>query len=428
MELRGRGVYRLLRSIGKGGMGNVYLAEVTAQPGDGGEPLPGNVAIKLLPGTASDVATLPRAEIGVMRALRHPNVVQLHDWRFDEQLSFAVLDYHSGGSLLDRLRDEAPLPLSEAMKVLIHILRALVETHGRGILHLDIKPANVLIAEDGRYLLTDFGIAGAIFQDRASRIIGTPAFMSPEQARGEVDSLDARSDLFMLGATLWQALTGDFGLQQRLPTTVLKERKTEPFPKAAPRVEPEARALAEVIDELLEFDPHHRPGTAAEVLYRVERLARRAPDGSEETTLATECGIPLPPGMRGRIQSQVTDPVLQDLFRMEGTFFDLRLYQDGEVICAEHGHSYDFYILLHGEVQVLRGDEVLVVVSDEGMILGEISALVGSPRTATLRAAGQTVMAVFKGAEMEQTARRMPALAVRIMKTLASRFAEERAR
>ena len=422
MVLRGRASYRILRSIGRGGMGTVYLAQVEDDEAEGEERMPDEVAVKIMPGTSS-ASAVPRAEIGVMKALRHPNVVRLYDWSFDKNLSFAVMDYHARGSLLDRLKERGALAADQALRLLLDILSALVEAHGRGMLHLDIKPANVLIGRDGRFLLTDFGIAGTLFQDRARRVVGTPAFMSPEQARGEMSTLDARSDLFMLGATVWQALTADFSIQRRPPTIVLKERKTRSFELLSRRVPPELYDLAQIIDELLEFDSHNRPGTAAEVLHRARQLSFSSSDTTMEIS-APDVGAPMSAAKAEKLRQEITDPVLADLLDMEGTFFELRVYSDQRVICREGEHSYSVYVLLSGALDVLRGGKLVYVQRDEGAIVGEVAALVGSPRTATLRAQGETVVAVFKGAELEQAARRMPALAVRIMKNLASILAE----
>jgi tRNA A-37 threonylcarbamoyl transferase component Bud32 len=400
-------------------MGAVFLADVVDLPATDEEAMPAQIAVKIMPGTGETNVSAPRAEIGVMKALRHPNVVRLYDYSFDKTMSFAVMDYFARGSLLDRIRSTGPLTVEDGCALLADILSALVESHSRGILHLDIKPANVLVSDDGRYLLTDFGIAGTLFQNRAKKVVGTPAFMSPEQARGEMDTLDARSDLFMLGTTVWQALTGDFSVQRRTPQVVLRERKTQGFPKLAGRVPDDVAPLVEIVDELLEFDPRNRPGTAAEVLHRVKSIDLDGGGVSLSLSPWSSEGRPLPLDKAYQIEKGLTDPLLRDLLKMDDTFFELKLYEDMETICTEGEHSFHVYVLLKGEVVVLRNDRIIALQNREGTILGEVAALVGSPRNATLRASGETALAVFKGAELEQAARRMPALALRIMKNLA---------
>jgi hypothetical protein len=239
-----------------------------------------------------------------------------------------------------------------------------------------------------------------------------------------MDTLDARSDLFMLGTTVWQAITGDFSFQRRTPAAVLKERRNQGFPKLAGRVPEEVAPLVEIVDELLEFDPRSRPGTAAEVLYRVQNIRFDSNSTALDLIPWSSEGAQITPEKAEAIRRELTDPLLRDLFNMDGTFFDLRLYGDGETICVEGEHSFHVYLLLRGAVEVLRSDRTVAVQTREGAIIGEVAALVGTTRTATLRSRGETALAVFKGAELEQTARRMPALAVRIMKNLAGIIAD----
>jgi len=421
--IEGLARYHIKSIIGKGSMGTVLLGEVEPTSESQDRPLPARVAIKILNEATRKRTDEYRKEITMMREIDHPNVVRLYDWGSYEGYPFAVMDHFSRGSASERFFKSGPLSAPTSLQLCKEILSALVETHRHGILHLDIKPGNVLIGDDGRFLLTDFGIAQALFQDGNRRITGTPAFMSPEQACGYHALIDGRSDLFSLGAMMWPLIVGYFPFIEISATQILKSRKRETLPKLAKFCKPEYLPLAEIIDDMLAFHPRSRPGSAAQVLARVTALER---GGAITDTLPAikDRGEKLNKAWRVKLRNELSDPVLIDLLRLWGKFYRLRLFQSGEIICAEDEHSYDVYILLHGEIEVHRHGKLLAVEYREGAIMGEVAALIGSARTAKLRARGETIIASLNGAELEQAARRIPGLAVRIMKALATRLTE----
>jgi serine/threonine-protein kinase len=207
------GEYSLQRELGRGGMGIVYLARDVQLDRD--------VAIKVLPShLARTEASRERflREARTAAGLSHPHIVPIH--RVGESAGFVyfVMSYVEGETLGERLRREGPLPAADATRVLREVAWALAYAHGRGIVHRDVKPDNILLeAGTGRALVTDFGIAhgGAnaeIATDRG-KIMGTAHFMSPEQAAGE--PIDGRSDLYSLGvvgypAGKWETSLRDF--------------------------------------------------------------------------------------------------------------------------------------------------------------------------------------------------------------------------
>lgn len=424
MPLRGeRASYRIKCVLGHGSAGTVYLADVVDQRNTG-EPLPDLVALKVMDFKGAEPSESHRAEISLMKGVNHPNVVRLYDWGIDGKILFAVLDYCEQGSLLRRILREGPLSADTAERLLREVLEALVVTHRLGILHLDIKPGNVLIAEDGRFLMTDFGISRSLFQKDSHRITGTPAFMPPEQARGENIKLDARSDLFALGAMLWYCTTGDFSHKELSQREAIRLREKTTLPKLTERVSEEYQALAEIVDGLLAYDQRARPGSAAEVLRELDKLDPTRRARSEEWDRIRTRGYKLDRDWRARLRDQIADPVLRELLKRWGKFYRLRLFKAGDVICDEEELSFEVYILLHGKVSVLRHGKRLAVEDREGAIMGEVAALTGAPRTARLQALDEVVMASLNGSELEQASRIMPALAVRLMKGLATRFAE----
>jgi serine/threonine protein kinase len=197
------GRYRLEREIGRGGSGTVHLAL--------DEVLGRQVAMKrigLIPG--SDDAELDRAEreARLAAALNHPHVVSVFDLVDADDVRWLVMEYVDGETLSDRVRTSGPLEATEAARLLAQTADALVEAHGLGIVHRDVKPSNILIAGDAAKL-NDFGIARAADDPSLTQtglVTGSPAYLAPEVASGS--SATPASDVWSLGATLYHAVTG----------------------------------------------------------------------------------------------------------------------------------------------------------------------------------------------------------------------------
>src|SRR5215208_1766618 len=256
------GEYSLQRELGRGGMGIVYLARDVQLDRD--------VAIKVLPShLAHAVESRERflREARTAAGLSHPHIVPIHRVGEVGGFVFFVMSYVEGETLGERLRTRGPLPPAEATRVLREVAWALAYAHGRGIVHRDIKPDNILLeAGSGRAMVTDFGIArgadplmnqGATGPDtEPGRIMGTAHFMSPEQAASE--PLDGRSDLYALGVVGYLAVSGRLPFEAPNLPALLIRQATEAPPgvlSAAPGLGP---ALAAVIDRCLARDPAGR--------------------------------------------------------------------------------------------------------------------------------------------------------------------------
>ncbi len=259
------GRYEVIEALGQGAMGHVYRAR---------DPLiERTVAIKTVPieqlrqeGRDAEARFLREAQSA--GRLSHPNIVTIYDVGEADGFAYIAMEYLTGATLRE-VMDRGPMPLDLALETAQQMAEALAFAHAHGVIHRDVKPANVMISGgQGRIKLTDFGIAHLANSDRtqAGQMLGSPRYMSPEQAMGR--ELDGRSDLFSLGAVLYEMLTGRYAFDgDNLPMIVYRVIHDTPVAAASLRSNLPA-ALAELLDRLLDKDPAARPdaGDAAEML------------------------------------------------------------------------------------------------------------------------------------------------------------------
>lgn len=255
--------YILEKELGRGGMGAVYLARDVR--------LERPVAIKFLPpemAMREDLRARFLQETRTAASFSHPNIVPVHAVEERGRVLCFVMGFVDGETLGGRVARGGPLAPNEATKLLQECAWALSYAHGRGVVHRDIKPDNILIDRgSGRALITDFGIARS--QDASKgltmvgELIGTPQYMSPEQATGE--QLDGRSDLYSLGVVAFFALTGRLPFESSSSHGYLTAHITKPAPPLGtirPDIPP---ALASAVDKLLQKDPAQRFQTGEEL-------------------------------------------------------------------------------------------------------------------------------------------------------------------
>ncbi|MEV5828802.1 serine/threonine-protein kinase [Spirillospora sp. NPDC052242] len=249
-----RGRYRLTAELGRGGMGAVWRAR--------DEVMRRDVAVKelLLPDGVGDGQRARLVERAVREAraasrLRHPGIVRVHDVLTEDDRPWIVMELLSGRALDREIRDRGPLPPERVREVSLAVLRALRAAHAQGVVHRDVKPANVFLCDDGRVVLADFGIASMDDAERMTRTglpIGTPGYVAPERMRGH-GRAEPASDLFSLGVTMYAALTGraPFRRESAMASfgAVLTDRPDRP---------PAPPGLAGVVMGLLEKDPARR--------------------------------------------------------------------------------------------------------------------------------------------------------------------------
>jgi len=246
------GRYSLERELGRGGMGIVFLSRDVA--------LDRLVAIKLLPPALAGRPGLRERFLREARTaakLSQPNIVPIHSVEEAGDLVFFVMGYVEGETLGERLRTKGPLTPNEAARMLQEVSWALGYAHGRGVVHRDIKPDNIMLERgSGRAIVMDFGIAAAVSDVAGGEVLGTAQYISPEQANG--DPVDGRSDLYSLGAVAFLALTGRLPFEAADAASLLAMHITRPAPPVLAVAPGLPRKLAQAVDRCLAKQPADR--------------------------------------------------------------------------------------------------------------------------------------------------------------------------
>ena len=207
--------------------------------------------------------------------LAHPNIVQGITAGLVGGRHYFVMELVDGESLDRVLERRGPLPADEALAIAAQVAKALAHAHAQGMVHRDVKPSNVLITREGNVKVSDLGLARALLGDssltQTGGALGTPSYMAPEQAR-DAGSADARSDIYALGISLYEMLTGERPFRGSTPYAVLKEKEAGAFAPAS-RLRPGLpAAVDDLLARMLALDPARRPASAGEVLDALERL------------------------------------------------------------------------------------------------------------------------------------------------------------
>ena len=249
------GHYALETELGRGGMGIVYLARDVR--------LDRSVAIKLLPPNLAKQDKLRDRFLREARTaarLSHPNIVPIHAVDEARRFVFYVMSFIDGETLAQRVAGRGPLPPGEACRVLREVSSALAYAHAQGVVHRDVKPANILIERaSGRAMVTDFGIArlsGATGDTATGELLGTPEYMSPEQASG--NAVDARSDIYALGVVGFYLVSGTLPFSGSSVQSVLAKQITQPAPPVSSAAAALPRSMALAIDTCLLKNPEQR--------------------------------------------------------------------------------------------------------------------------------------------------------------------------
>ncbi len=288
--------YEITSLLGKGGMGEVYQAKDTKLGRD--------VAIKVLPAEfamdADRVARFQR-EAKLLASLNHPNIAAIYGLEESDRTNFLVMELIEGYTLADRIKS-GPIPVEEALKLALQVTEALEAAHEKGVIHRDLKPANIKVTPEGKVKILDFGLAKAFVEDQVEMkpldsptisaaatqkgvILGTAAYMSPEQAKGK--NVDKRADIWAFGCVLYEMLTGKAAfhgedVSEILASVIKGDMKLDLLPENIhPRV-------CETISRCLKKDLNRRYQDIRDAQYEIEQVLADPGGIFVETTAGSE--------------------------------------------------------------------------------------------------------------------------------------------
>jgi serine/threonine protein kinase len=254
------GKYEIVRQLGKGGMATVYLGRQTS--------IGRTVAIKVMPRHFMHDDTFMQRferEVKVIAELQHPRVLPVFDYGQIEGRPYIVMAYMAGGTLTDRI-EQGPMPLEEIERLVTQIAEGLDHAHRKGVIHRDFKPSNVLLDEHGNVYLADFGIAKiseVTVNLTGTGVVGTPTYMAPEMAREGM--VTPAVDIYALGVTLYQMLTGRVPYEGQTPLSVMMAHATRPIPNVRAERPDLPEGIAAVVERALAKTPEARYATAGDL-------------------------------------------------------------------------------------------------------------------------------------------------------------------
>lgn len=268
MTVKQIGRYEIERELAQGGMGLIFLAR---------DPyMNRQVIIKVLMyNRTMDEFNREffQREAELIAALEHPAIVPVYDFGWHGQQPYIVMRYMSEGTLDDLIKKKGELKLTEIAHILKRVSEALDAAHAKNIIHRDVKPSNILFDNTGEAFLSDFGIAKSktIVDDDGEWLVGTPAYMSPEQAKGS--NVDGRSDVYAMGVTLYRLLTGQLPFSSDSATALINAHIDLPIPDVRQVKNNLPSVWQEVVAKAMAKDRNERYATAGDFARDVQEVA-----------------------------------------------------------------------------------------------------------------------------------------------------------
>lgn len=262
------GQYLLFKRLAAGAMGSVYTAydEVLAR----------QVALKIVsapPSKDDDLYQGALREARVQGSVNHPNVAQVYAMSEDMGQPYIIMELIDGGSVLDRIRRDGKFDQLWAIEITIDTALGLNAGHKLGLLHRDVKPGNVLLDRDGKAKLIDFGLAERVSKQQDGKVVGSPYYMSPEIARGQIS--DLRADIYSLGASLYHMLTGQppFKKKGASPRDIVLRRFKVPPPDPCQHVASLHPDTGRVVQSMMALEADNRPPDYPTLIRSLRQLA-----------------------------------------------------------------------------------------------------------------------------------------------------------
>jgi serine/threonine protein kinase len=364
------GKYYVVHEVGRGSTGVVYLSH---------DPFYGrDVAIKLYHATTNDDAEGRNArrmflgEAKMVGKLQHPNIVPIYDAGEEDGRRYVVTEHiHGARTLAQYCRSNSLLPIDQVVSIMYKCAKALHYAHSRGVVHRDIKPSNILLTQDGDVRIVDFGIALVADSDvsRLEGVAGSPAYMSPEQVQGL--ELDARSDLYSLGAVMYEMLCGQRPFRAGALGKLLRQ-VVQQAPETLRSLRPEVpEDLEPVVMKALEKDPEHRYRTGNEFAAELTRVHQKLRTSQSEIDDEERFAVL----RKLRFFHDFSHAEIREVMRA-GTWCD---YHAGESILRVGDIDDRFYVVVSGSVRIGRGGETVGTIQAGGCF-GEANYGEGSRR------------------------------------------------
>ncbi|MGA8278235.1 MAG: protein kinase [Rhodanobacteraceae bacterium] len=287
-DLSGRSIaqHQVLARLGRGGMADVYKV---LHPG-----LAIHRALKVIRpelSSSGDFRERFQREAQAIASLRHPGIVQVHDFGEQDGLYYIVMEFIDGNDLARELAQRGKLPVNEGCRIVMEVLDALSQAHKAGIVHRDVKSANIMLTSAGRAILTDFGIAKMLESEssmtQTGTGVGTPAYMAPEQAKGLRD-IGPRADIYAMGVVLYELLTGSLPYDADTPLAVIHKLINDPIPLPRKRNPGIPRAVERVILKATAKNPDARYTSTQDFKVALKRALGKVPPEAATTQIVRD--------------------------------------------------------------------------------------------------------------------------------------------